>query len=130
MIAFHWSRLSSSASPPHVIPAFANIMSSPPRDSTTSSTRAETASASVTSRRAGCALPATAGAPARADLVVVTSSATRRAAARSMSATTTCAPAAASARTSAAPIPDPPPVTIAVAPAGLGGRTAVTRAPS
>src|SRR6185312_11201190 len=103
MMAFHWSSVSSSVSPPHTMPALLNIRSSLPVRATTSSTAACTAAASVTSRRA-----ARARSPS--------DDAVRSAASLSMSVHTTCAPAATSAWHNAAPIPEPAPVTTACLP--------------
>src|SRR5215217_7591374 len=103
MMAFHWSRVSSSVSPPQTIPALLNIRSSRPVRSTTSSTAACTAAGSMTSRRA---------APARTP----SDDAVRSAAPPSMSVQTTSAPAASSARHNAAPMPEPAPVTMACLP--------------
>jgi hypothetical protein len=116
MMAFHWSRVSSSVSPPQAIPALLNIRSSRPAPSTTASTAAATAVASVTSRVADVAVPG----PSRL-------SAVRAAAVPSTSVQTTSAPAATRARHNAAPMPEPAPVTIACLPLKFIVRPASSR---
>ena len=83
MIEFQWSRVSSSVSPPMLMPALLNITSSAPARRPPTSTSAETAAASVTS-----------SATARAEPGPVARRGDRReAASRSRSAHTTWAPA-------------------------------------
>src|SRR5581483_6781952 len=93
---------SSSRSPPIPMPALLKIRSRRPCMETVSSTICATATASRTSTPAA---------------VAPRSPATRRAPSSFRSATTTVSPRAASALHSASPMPDPPPVTIAMRPA-------------
>src|SRR5437588_4174014 len=107
MIRSQCASVRSSRLPPTPIPALLHNRSRRPRRSRTSSTTARTASASRTSRCTGETSPRPPS----------SSFATSCAASPSTSARTTVVPRSARAGTRARPIPDAPPVTIAVAPA-------------